>query len=102
MKKIILIGFIFVLLILITGCAPKSTDLEEKTLSGDKTPSPPAEKTEIKVSQMGLEMIISPSQGKVVKDMVTITVTKVPANTWAVALAIQGPGIESMEKTGPN
>ncbi|MEW5896794.1 MAG: hypothetical protein AB1668_03830 [Nanoarchaeota archaeon] len=99
MKKIILL---LVLLIVVSGCVKQGEEIEEKTLSEDKIPSSPVEKTKIKVSQMGVTMIVAHAQGQVVKDIVTITVTKVPANTGSVGFVIQGPGIEAMEKTGPN
>ena len=92
-----------VLLIFISGCVNIHLDETEKeeTVS-QQTEQEPLAKTKIKVSQRSMEMIISPSQDYVVKDIITITVTKAPQNTGTIGFAIIGPGIEAIEKTGPN
>lgn len=103
MRKII---FILLFSIFVIGCVQEKAELKttEDVEKQIQTPPPeqPLTKTEIKVIQKGMEMIISPSQDKVVKDIVTITVPKVPTNSALVAFGIIGPGIEPLEKTGPN
>ncbi len=103
MKKEILFLFL-VTIVLVSGCISKqSPETQSKSFSNDQQISlPPAEKTEIVVSQGNMGMSISPSKGNVIKDTVTIKVTKVPEDTGVVAFAIQGPGIEDIQKTGPN
>lgn len=102
MKKLILALF---LLIVVSGCINinigKTAAEEKVSTSSEEQKGIPA-KTEIKVSQMGMEMIISPSQDRVVKDIVTITVTKAPSNTGVIGFVIQGPRIEDLKKVGPN
>src|SRR3989338_2872932 len=104
MKKIILVGFIFVLLIFIIGCAQEksaSKAAEEMEKQAETPLSQPA-KTQIKISGQGVEMVISPSIDHTVKDEITITATKVPKDTGVIGFAIIGPGIEAIEKTGAN
>lgn len=105
MKRIIIFGTVFLIFIIfIIGCAQEkaasktSMEIEKQIQTSPQSIT----KTEIKVSGQGMEMVISPSQDKVVKDIVTITVTRAPSNTGIIGFAIQGPGIEALEKTGPN
>src|SRR3989338_5425908 len=106
MKKILIFWVIFLILIIfIIGCAQEKADSKttEETEKQIKTPpQQPITKTQIKVSQQGVEMIISPSLNNDLKDIVTITVTKAPPSTSTIGFAIIGPGIEAIEKTGPN
>ncbi len=94
------------LLVVVSGCININLD---KTTEGVSTPSAETGepksvpvKTEIKVRGENLEMIISPAPDKVIKDAVTIFATKVPSDTSTVGFGIGGPGIEPLEKTGPN
>ncbi len=102
MKKLILALF---LLIVVSGCIninlEKPVEKEESSIEQEQKVKIPA-KTEIKASQMGMEMIISPSQNNDLKDIVTITVTKAPTNTGVIGFAIEGPGVADIHQTGPN
>ena len=106
MKKILIFGMIFLILIIfIIGCTQekaesKTTKEMEKQIQ--TPPQQPITKTQIKVSGQGVEMIISPSLNNDLKDITTITVTKAPPNTATIGFAIIGPGIEALEKTGAN
>ncbi len=99
MKKLILALF---LLIVVSGCINIQVEktVEEESLSTEQKDIPV--KTQIKVSQRGMEMIISPSQNNDIKDIVTITVTKAPANTGIIGFAIEGPEITDIHQSGPN
>ncbi|MEK6816436.1 MAG: hypothetical protein AABY09_02395, partial [Nanoarchaeota archaeon] len=99
MKKIILL---LILLIAVSGCVKQAEEISEENGLPAEQKVQLIVKTQIKVSATGMEMIISPSKDNVVKGIITITVTKAPTDTGMVAFAIIGPGIESIEKTGPN
>src|SRR3989338_2336773 len=102
MTKILLL---FVLLIVVSGCVKiqigSTAEEEEPPTEPEQEGQLPA-KTQIKVSGQGVEMIISPSTDNTVKDEIIITATKVPQDTGVIGFAIIGPGIEAIEKTGPN
>lgn len=107
MKKIILLFLLLAitLLLVVSGCininVDKTAEEEGTSTSSEKQTGVPV-KTQIKAVGQGMEMIISPSQNNDLKDIVTITVTKAPANTGKIGFAIEGTGIADVRQTGPN
>ncbi|HIJ98977.1 TPA: hypothetical protein H1005_03450 [archaeon] len=90
MKKLILWISLLILVIVISGCISEKAKKTEET------------RTEVRAKMGNMEMVIAPTLNNTVKDIVTITATKVAAGTEIVAFAIQGRGIEDLNKTGPN
>ena len=97
-KHTILLAILLSTIILLSGCSQKtSTTVTTKTESTAATAAP---KTEITAKSLGTEMVISPSVGKTIKGIVTITLTKVPSATGIAAFGIEKQG--STEGGGPN
>ncbi len=106
MKKIIFV-LLLVISIFIIGCAEEIEEKDDEStkeisIEGAKGETKPAVKTEIKVTQMGVEMIISPTKDHILNGVVSIKASKVPEGTETVAFVIQGQGIPDMGITGPN
>ncbi len=97
--------FMLFLLLIASGCININvgkTDAEERASASSGEQKGVQVKTEIKVTQRGMEMIISPSENNDLKDIVTITVTTAPSNTGIIGFAIEGPGVADIHQTGPN
>ena len=94
MKKGLIIVLTVIIIIIVVG--GYFFFIREESEEGE-TP-----KTEIRIKSGSTEMVIAPSKGKVIKDIVTISMEEVPVGTELVAFGIQGPGIEDMNIVGPN
>ena len=57
-------------------------------------PQKTTEATEVSGKGPGAEIVVSPSTGKTVSGIVTITMAEVPSGTGAVGFGIKGPGSE--------
>ncbi len=86
MKKIILS---LVLIALLLGCAQK-----EDIKPFEEKPAPEIIKTQIELENNGLAVIVSPTEGKKVKDVINVEIKKVPLGSakLVVMLAPQGIG----------
>lgn len=94
----LLVGALF--FILGGNFSDKTASTQDKKDQDLQTPT--AIKTVIIAKAGNTEIVISPSNERVVKGIITITATKVPNETKLVAFAIQGGNIDPIEKTGPN
>jgi hypothetical protein len=91
---------------LIAACG-RSGDASDKEVitfepTQEATEEPTAPDTEIRSQGYNAEVVIEPSSDNVISGIVTIRVTKAPAETEMAFFAIVGNGSESIETTGPN
>src|SRR3989338_7746077 len=106
MKKIILA---LMILIIITGCAQKITEPEEKfpepeiTRSAELAKEPERSKIEIRATgPTGMELVISPSADEAIKGLVTLTINQVPPGTKYVGFFLESGDAEESSDGPPN
>ncbi|MFC1723626.1 lipoprotein [Nanoarchaeota archaeon] len=87
MKKIFILAII-ALMLLSLGCGQKQTQ-DAKTATPEKTTQ-----TEIKAIGQGATIVISPTIGKNVKGMITLTLTEMSADAKIISFAMERSGGE--------
>ena len=85
MRKII---SILALIILFTGCMQR-----EDIKSFEEKPAPEIIKTQIELENKGLEVVVSPTEGKKVSGVVTIGIKKVPQGSAKLVVMLSPQGI---------
>lgn len=85
MKKIILI---LVLMTLLLGCTQR-----EEIKPFEEKPAPEVIKTQIELENKGLEVIVSPTEGKKVKDIISVEIKKVPLGSAKLVVMLSPQGI---------
>lgn len=85
MKKIILL---LVLTALFLGCTQR-----EQINPFEEKPMPEVIKTQIELENKGLEVIVFPTEGKKVKDIISIEIKKVPLGSAKLVVMLSPQGI---------
>ena len=85
MKKITLL---LILAILIIGCTQR-----EEIKPFEEKPAPEVIKTQIELENKGLEVIVSPTEGKKVKGVITVEIKKFPLGSAKLVVMLSPQGI---------
>lgn len=103
-KPLFILGIVILILViggmflLNKGGGDTLVDFEEQQQAAE----PASPKTEVRAKGFNAEVLVKPSVDNVISGVVTISVTKAPAETNMAFFTITGQGVEGIGPAGPN